>query len=261
MEDAVSFSALVLLATRRWYLVVTGVLVSFGLAFLASLQVSPQYTTVANVVLIPPPTIVGDARNPYLTMGGLEAAADVTATSLAGSEVQEEVAALGASSTVVRDANSSAPIIVVTVVAGSAEAAQQGLELLVDNVPRVLTREQATIGVVDRAQLTSRVIATTRSPEVSRSPQLRAVIVVLAASLAFSMGLVALVDRRLRRRGEAISEAASPAPTTSVADARVRVRSAGRGQSTARPGAVVRPPSRLPRPPPAPPPGGSAEAR
>ena len=195
-----SFNALVLLVTRRWYLVVAGVLVSLAMAFLASLQVSPQYTTVANVVLIPPDTIVGDAKNPYLTMGGLEAAADVTATSLAGSDVQQRITALGAVSTVVRDANSSAPIIVITVTAGSAAGAQQALELMVQDVPRALTDEQETIGVANGARLTSRVIATTRSPEVSRNPQLRAVIVVLALSLALTMGVTALVDRILRQR-------------------------------------------------------------
>lgn len=84
----VRFNGVVGLVTRRWYVVLVGLLLTLPLAYLAAQYVAPTYTMKASVVLLAPEETVGDGGNPYLAMGGLEAAVDVAATGLAADPVQ-----------------------------------------------------------------------------------------------------------------------------------------------------------------------------
>ncbi|WP_193608104.1 hypothetical protein [Nocardioides lijunqiniae] len=210
--EAVRFNGVLGLVTRRWYFVIAGLLVTLPLTHLATQRVSPVYTMEASVVLLAPEKTVGPGGNPYLVMGGLEAAVDVAAAGLSSDPVQERLAGTGAVSGLVeRDTGTAAPILLVTVEAPSAASAAAGLEVLVDQVPATLSTIQSSAGVEDRQLIRSEVIASSRQPAVSYRPQLRAALMVLAAGVAATLMLTALADslllRRRRRRARAAEHA------------------------------------------------------
>jgi hypothetical protein len=194
------------LATRRWYLVLAGLLVTLPLAYLAAQHVTPTYTMRASVVLLPPAKAVGAGGNPYMAMGGLETAVDVSAAALSSDAVQQKLAASGATSGVVEpDGSTAAPILLVTVVGPTEAAVQDGLAVLVDEVPATLAKMQQAAGVSSQQEIRSEVVAASERPLVSHKPQLRAALMVLVAGAALTLMFTALTDnllsRRRRRRG------------------------------------------------------------
>jgi len=197
----VKLNGLVGLATRRWYLIVVGLLVTLPLSSLAAQHVAPTYTMRASVVLLAPDKTVGVGGNPYLAMGGLEAAVDVAAAGLSADPVQERLVRTGATSgTVERDSSTAAPILLVTVEAPSAETAAKGLSTLVAEVPTTLSTIQDAAGVEDRQRIQSEVVASSKRPVVSHKPQLRAALMVLAAGMAGTLMMAAIADNLLLRR-------------------------------------------------------------
>jgi hypothetical protein len=197
----VKLNGVVGLASRRWYLIVAGLLVTLPLSNQAAQHVAPTYTMRASVVLLAPDKTVGAGGNPYLAMGGLEAAVDVAAAGLSSDPVQERLVRTGASSgTVERDASTAAPILLVTVEAPTSATAAEGLDSLVDQVPATLSSIQDAAGVEDQQRIRSEVVASTKRPVVSHKPQLRAALMVLAAGMAGTLTLAALADSLLLRR-------------------------------------------------------------
>jgi len=199
-DNLMSFNGLVGLVARRWALVGLGLAGALALAITAVGHVPPRYETTASVVLLPPQSTVGPGGNPYLAMGGLDAATDVAAAGLSSQAVQQRVGELGATSTVVRDGSTAAPILLISVQASSARSASGALDILVDSVPSTLTSLQQSADVQPLAMMGSRLIASSPEPVMSRNPQLRVLVLALAGGAGTTLVLVAFVDRLLLRR-------------------------------------------------------------
>jgi hypothetical protein len=221
----VKFNGVVGMAMRRWYLVLIGMLVTLPLSYLAAQHVAPSYTMKASVVLLAPEKTVGAGGNPYLAMGGLDAAVDVVAAGLSSDAVQERLALTGATSGIVeRDGATSAPILLVTVEGPTKEAAQAGVASLVAEVPDTLSSIQRAAGVDATQQIHSEVIASSKKAVVSYKPQLRAALMVLIAGTAATFLLTAVTDSLLRRRrrrryAEARAEARGERPQLQISGA------------------------------------------
>lgn len=207
----VRFNGVVGMAMRRWYIVVLGLLVTLPLSFVAAHQVAPKYTMKASVVLLVPQKSLGPGGNPYLALGGLDAAVDVLAAGLSADAIQERLALTGATAGLVqRDGGSSAPILLVTVVAPSKQTAQAGVDTLVREVAPTLASIQRSAGV-DRSHLIrSEVVASSKRAAVSYKPLIRAGLMVLMAGVAATFLLTALVDSGLRRRRQRRDAALTP---------------------------------------------------
>lgn len=189
------------LVTRRWYVVVVGLLLTLPLSYQAAQLVSPTYTMKASVVLLAPTEVVGKGGNPYLAMGGLEAAVDVAAVSLSSDAVQQRLAETGAMSGVVeRDGSTAAPMLLVTVEAPTAGAAREGVAVVLEEIPTTLATIQESAGVDDDQLIRSEVVAVSKSPAVSYKPQLRVGLLVAAAGMGLTLVVTALLDSLLCRR-------------------------------------------------------------
>jgi hypothetical protein len=195
------FTGVVGMAVRRWYVVLVGLMLTVPASYLAAQHVAPTYTMTARVVVLVPAKTVGTGGNPYLALGGLDAAVDVVAAGLSSDTIQEELARTGATSDVVtRDAATAAPILLMTVVGPTEETARAGVGVLVDEVAPTLASIQQSAGVTPDQRLRSEVLTTSQHAVVSYKPLIRAAIMVLLAGGAFTLLITALIDSRLRRR-------------------------------------------------------------
>lgn len=207
------------LVTRRWYLVIVGLLLTLPLSYQAAQMVSPTYTMKASVVLLAPTEVVGQGGNPYLAMGGLEAAVDVAAVSLSSDAVQQRLAETGALSSVVeRDGGTAAPMLLVTVEASTAGAAEEGIAVVLDAIPTTLATIQESAGVDDDQLIRSEVVAASERPLVSYKPQLRVGLVVAAAGMGATLVVTALLDSLLRRRRRTTPSDDESAPRLRVSE-------------------------------------------
>jgi hypothetical protein len=186
----------------RWYLVLIGLLATGGLVVTALHLVPPSYTTKANVLLLPPPTSVPAGGNPYLSLGGLDAAADIVSKSLSVDSMRNSLKEGGALGewTVELDSTAAAPLILVTVDAETPDSSRKTLGLVLQQIPEVLQRVQQAVNAPTNAYIRSSVITSTEQPVRGVKPVIRAVGVVAAGGLLATIFGTTLVDSFLARR-------------------------------------------------------------
>lgn len=212
---------------RRWYLALVGVIATAALMAVAYDKAPPTYTSTAEVLLLPPASLVPAGGNPYLSLGGLDAAGDIVATAMSDQTRTSELKAAGAVGQfrVTLDSAAAAPMILVTSEAPSAAGSLTTLGLVVDRIPAVLADVQGLARVPSDALITSTVVTRSAEPVRSLKPVVRVVGLVGAGGLALSVLATALLDAALIRRrasrkpqmkrSEAASHATSePRPTT-----------------------------------------------
>lgn len=187
---------------RRWYLTLTGVVLTAVLCAAAVIMVGPTYEDKATVLLLPPVSSLASGENPYLGLSGLEQSVDVLVRSLNAQSVQLDVRQRwpGAEFTIAPDVETSGPIILITSENGSAEEAADLTSYLLTRVPVNLADLQSGLNVRARSQITSMVLTQYDQPEVIRSGQLRVGLGAVAAGLALTVLLVGLLDGLLSRR-------------------------------------------------------------
>lgn len=195
------------LLLRRWPVLVLGAVVCVLLGTQAAQDSPPRKAMTASTVLLPPAARESTGPNPYLALGGLEGAADVVARRVVSDQLEADLAEAGVESfEVVRDAGSPAPIVVTTVVAPSTDAAEDGIDVLVEAVPLALGELQSAAGVEEADLITTRVLSAPAEPEVMRTPQIRAVLLRVAAGGLLTLLAAVLLDlvlARSRRRDAA----------------------------------------------------------
>lgn len=226
----VRFNGVVGMAMRRWYIVLVGLLLTIPSSYLAAQRIPPTYTMKAQVVLLLPEKSVGPGGNPYLSLGGLDAAVDVVATGLSSDTLQEQLARTGATSgVVVRDASTPAPILLVTVVGPTEAQASRGVSTLVDQIAPTLASIQQSAGVDQTQRIRSEVLNSSQHAVVSYKPLIRAALMVLVAGGALTLLLTALIDSRLRRR-KAYRDLLEPTdvPTEALSDGATQLWVSGR---------------------------------
>jgi len=187
---------------RRWYVVVVGVLVVTGFAFLTLRVIPLSYDVKSSILLLPPTSTLDKGDNPFLNLGGLDVAAGVLAKSLTDSESTRSIVptASTAKYTVQKDASVSGAVLEVAVSDTSASGAFRILDAVLSLADRRMRDLQVSAKALPASEIRLMVITNNTVAEPNFSSLARTLIVVVAAGLVFTLLLAVSVDALARRR-------------------------------------------------------------
>ncbi|HEY2044282.1 MAG TPA: hypothetical protein VGH11_16525 [Jatrophihabitans sp.] len=190
----------VALLLRRWYLTLIGLALTVGFAATAIFMVAPTYQAKASLLLLPPKS-PATGSNPYLALGGLQGATDVLARAMSDSSTLNQLAQSGATGTfaVLRDPNTSGPVLLVTATASDSASAVRDVDLFIHLVPSKLASLQESIGVPSSAALSSSAITQDRTAAINRKSQIRAILVAVAAGVVITVAGISLLENFVSR--------------------------------------------------------------
>ena len=187
---------------RRWYIVLSGIIVAGALCGMAYTTISPTYQRTASVLLIPGATSIPEGGNPYLYLGGLSQASDVLVRALSADAVLTPI--LGSDPTVgvtiARDTTTSGPILVISA-SGTDEAQVAAVfDELLPIVPTTLDDLQSSAGVADAAKVTTLPLTVDAESTVSQKSRYQAIGVLGVGTLAITLLLTGFIDGLLLAR-------------------------------------------------------------
>jgi hypothetical protein len=187
---------------RQWILTLVLVILTAGLGVGAARIVAQRYTATAHVLFLPPAVNVAADENPYMKLGGLYQAVEMVGVALSDQSTTDELKALSPKADVVvrQDPQSSAPLLLVTVVDSDEARTLRILDVVLAKVPTRLDQLQADIYVRAANRVTSIVLTKDTEAKPTGLDQLRAIIFAIAAGLLVSTILVAFVDGAASRR-------------------------------------------------------------
>jgi hypothetical protein len=193
-------SGTVALLLRRWYLTLIGLVLTIAFGATAIILVAPTYQAKASLLLLPPRS-PATGSNPYLALGGLQGATDVLARAMSDSSTVNQLTQSGAIGTfeVLRDPNTSGPVLLVTAKAPDSASAVRDIDLFVHLVPSKLATLQESIGVPGSAALSSSMITQDRTGAINRKSQIRAALVAVAAGVMITVAGISLLENFLSR--------------------------------------------------------------
>lgn len=193
---------------RRWLLTLFCLAASGALVLVVATKVPPTYESTADVVLVPPKSAEDPTANRYLSLSGLRQAVDVLTRSLGSDRTVTQIRDRAPAGTfeTAADFTTSAPIVIVTVEAPTADQAQRLLDAVIAQVPLSLNALQKSVQIETKDQITPQVVAEDEEPQAVNKKQVRAVGAVLALALLASAMLVAAADSLLLRRRRARQE-------------------------------------------------------
>ena len=197
-----SFSDLPRIMWQRWYFTLVGLLATALLCGLAAIAVPVKYQARAQILLLPPHTSVGTGGNPYLALGGLQAASDVLARAMSDGKTYQLLRGQGVTGTytVARDLTTSGPILLVVAEDGTAAGALNTLSGILSQAAPRLRQLQDDLSVPQNTRLTSNVFTQDSVAGIQRKSQLRAILVAFAAGVFVTIMLVSAADSLLSRR-------------------------------------------------------------
>ena len=133
---------------RRWYVLLAGLLLTFGLAYGAYSTTPPEYSARGLVLLLPSDSSVGPGGNPFLNLSGLEQPASIVVAYFASTTAKDDIASQAPSAEfdVEIDSSTRGPVIVVTVTDKNADKALATLNYIANQIPLQLQRLQQTGG-------------------------------------------------------------------------------------------------------------------
>lgn len=192
---------------RRWYLVLTAIVVTVGATFCVLQLVGPTYEAEGSVLVFPPVATVQRETesqtqgNPYLVLNGVSQARDIVIRALTSKAVQDELAEEnpGSSFEATPDFTNSAPIILITAEASSADDAIKALAAAMDRVPLVLNDLQAGLNLPSDTLITSRKLLADPQPDAVHKDQIRAGIVAGVVAFGLCLLLIGLLDGLLTK--------------------------------------------------------------
>ena len=187
---------------RRWWAVVIGLLGTAAIAALVFTLVPPEQEAHASLVILPPARSVGETGNPYLSLGGLQPAADMLAAAMNSGPVHESLAPSQGSATfeVAQDTESSGPMLLVTVNDNDPDRAMALLDSVIKTMPHVLAQLQEQVHVRTTNRLTVTEVARDTQAERSVKTLLRATLVAVVGGLALTVFGTNMLDGLLIRR-------------------------------------------------------------
>ncbi|HJQ02117.1 MAG TPA: hypothetical protein VJ851_10985 [Jatrophihabitans sp.] len=197
-----SFSDLPRIMLQRWYFTLVGLLITVVLCGLAAIAVPVKYQAKAQILVLPPHTSVGTGGNPYLALGGLQAAADVLARAMSDGKTFLLLRSEGITGTytVARDLTTSGPILLVAAEDSTPAGALNTLNGILGQAAPRLTELQDELSVPANTRLTSNVFTQDTVAGIQRKSQIRAILVALAAGVFITIMLVSAADSVLSRR-------------------------------------------------------------
>lgn len=187
---------------RRWFLTLLCLFLTAGLGVGAAQVVGERYTATAHVMFLPPAATVPTDANPYMQLGGLYQVADLVGVALSDQDTTAEIKAMSPKAvvTVMQDPQSSAPLLLITVVDIDRARAIQILDVMLAKVPTRLDGLQSVIDIRQANRVTSIVLTKDDIAEPTGFDQLRAIILAVAAGLLLTTLFVALLDGLWLRR-------------------------------------------------------------
>ena len=206
---------------RRAWVTALCLVATAAAAYLVQASIPARYQVQASLVLVPPSLAQDPGSNPFLSIGGLNPAADVLVRALNYSSFHEQVAPGGGTRTydVARDTDASGPLLVVTASDVTAAGANDVLDTVVAQAPVSMKQLQVDIGVSNAAMIDVLEIARETEPTVDTKSQQRALLLVVGGGLGATLLGVGLLDRWLlsrtpRRRtpGRSAGTGSTPVP-------------------------------------------------
>lgn len=198
-----SFSQIIGTVARRWYLVLLGVLVSAGLAYLGTQYEPPQYQASGTILLLPSKDqMSAGGRNPYLQLTNLDSVANIVMARLNGDDVvtRYEEASPNAEFYIQSDTSLRGPTIQVTVVADTETDSLRILQSLLDDATQTLKNAQAEQKVPKAAAVSSMLLVADTRAEMLLNDTLRTSVAAGAAGLLGTVLMVFALDGLLARR-------------------------------------------------------------
>lgn len=253
--------ALVRVLARRWYLALPLLGFTLLLTIVSYAKVTPVYEARGSMLLFAP-ALADDAEgraNPYLLYGNLKVAANVVSEVVSQPEIQEELAAAGASGDyeVGTDPMTIEPTVVV-VATGRDDVAPRTVLAVMQVFDRELRAAQEQASAPTRTWITTRVVTPPGELTEQFGGKLRVVAVVLflgcAVTVITSFTADALARSRARREegveapeGD-VAPAGVPVPATAAAGPSTRWTDGPPPPEPAPPSPVPAAPSAQPRP-------------
>lgn len=188
--------------SRRWYLVLAGLIVVSGMAYLTLRFIPLTYDVKSSILLLPPTSTIEEGGNPFLNLGGLDVAAGVLAKSLTDSESNRSVVPAGSKAeyTVQKDASVSGSVLEVAVSDTTASGAFRTLNAVLALADTRMIDLQVSAKALPKSEIRLMVITNNTVAEPNYSALARTLIVVIVAGLIFTLLLAVSVDALLRRR-------------------------------------------------------------
>ncbi|KHL01230.1 hypothetical protein [Sinomonas humi] len=187
---------------RRWYALVSGLLVVGGLSYFLYGLIPVDYKVSGSAVLLPSEQSVGAGGNPYLFLSGLGQAMDVLTRKMTAPDVTSRLTAdfPRTTYTAAPDVTSGSSILVVTVKSSSSAQATAALAAVLNDVPVELSAMQDELKVPSNSRISSMQVAQPDAPIVDGKPRIQAVAAVGVAGLLVAVLFTALLDGILLRR-------------------------------------------------------------
>lgn len=200
MSEPASVAPLV----RRWYLVLMGMILTCVAAVVLSETVATTCTSSAAVVLVPGPRSIPKGDNPFLYMGNLIQARDVLVQTLSTEATTSEILDGTKDATVeaTADRMTSGPVIMLTATAPTAVRVTALRDAALAALTQRLDSLQDRANTPVRARISALTLSEDDVPEVSSRQRLRLIIMIGVLGLALTLGLTAVIDRLLGKRGQ-----------------------------------------------------------
>lgn len=210
---------------RRWYVVLTGLVLTLAMGWGVFQVVPPTYEATGTAVLMPSRATVGEEGNPFLYLGGMTNAVDVLIRRTNDPETREQLEEQfpDAELTISRDLTTDSPITVISVQAPDPESAialrDIGLKLAEQNLDTM----QNDLNLAADLRISLRTVVVEEEAEENTRNPLRLALVVMAGGLVATFMLTGMIDgaltrRKLKRQQRVVSTGNSGRPPTSGAD-------------------------------------------
>lgn len=195
--------------TRPRLAVLAGLLIgSVVVAAGTFLMLPPKYSATTQAVVIGPPTVLGQAANPYLQFSeALGVTADVLLLGANTQQAQQSVVSQGGTSTytATRPANSNEPILTIAGIARNKPQAVRTAQLVLAYIGAELNARQRSEQIAPRNQLKLVTISPAeRAKRVLKGP-IEAGLGVFALCLICSLVAFVSINKRLARRRAALA--------------------------------------------------------
>jgi hypothetical protein len=205
---------------RRWYVVLVGLLVTAGLAYVAFTHSPPTYTARGLVVLLPSEKEAPGGANPFLDLAGLELPARVVVAYFESETAQDAAAKVAPHATVsvTMEESTRGPVIAIDTEASSTDEALTALNYVAGEIPKALTRLQDQVDVPSTSTIGSMPLTMDGKAKKDNSKVMRLTILAAGlgvgatAFLAFALDGLLLRRRGIRRETRAEAPEVRPAP-------------------------------------------------
>jgi hypothetical protein len=208
---------------RRWKLAVPALLLVVGVAFAAFLTAPPSYMSRSDVLFLPSTESPDSTTpvNPYMGLGAtLGSTADVITRVVTDPRIVRQIAASGGTAAyqVVPDQTTSAPVLIVTSRARSAQVTARTTNMVVAQMKQTLQQQQQAAGAPRGTWVSANVLVAEGTQRLWKG-QVRAGIAAFAGcTLLFLALLFGLEARRRQPLGTSLGEEGDslPGPRSSI---------------------------------------------